>query len=99
MRIPVMVGDTCIELVSQERVRTLLTAPNVRAIRRPKDRKVIQLRIEDLGRTPGPARHGDPRRYSHDHETPDNPVNVWTLRRIPTSARSIFGTAVNDCAA
>jgi hypothetical protein len=25
---------------------------------------------------------GNPRRYSHDHETPSNPQNVWALRRL-----------------
>lgn len=25
---------------------------------------------------------GNPRRYSHDHETPENPARVWTMRKL-----------------
>lgn len=99
MRIPVMYGETVLEVAGGARLRRLQHAPNVKAIRRPLDGKVIVLRVIDFGRDEEPAMHGNSLRWSHNHETDQNPVNVWTLRHIPTSARSIFGAAVNDCAA
>jgi hypothetical protein len=94
-----MYGETVLELADGARLRDLAKAPNVRAIRRPQDGKLIVLRLIDFGRDDEPALHGNSLRWSHNHETSENPVNVWTLRHIPTSARSIFGAAVNDCAA
>jgi hypothetical protein len=41
----------------------------------------------------------DKTRYSHNHETRDNPEKVWTLKRLPSSTREIFRAVVDDCLA
>jgi hypothetical protein len=29
-----------------------------------------------------PSKYGNPQRLSHNHETPDNPHGVWTLKKL-----------------
>jgi hypothetical protein len=43
------------------------------------------------------ASEARPTKYSHNHEAPDNPENVWTLTRLPRSTRKIFIEVVTDC--
>jgi hypothetical protein len=42
---------------------------------------------------------GAGRRYSHKHETEENPEGVWTLVRIDTRQRPIFVRVLTDCLA
>lgn len=37
--------------------------------------------------------------YSHDNETKDNPVNVWTLIKLENSADVVFMEVAADCGA
>lgn len=39
----------------------------------------------------------DATRYSHNHETGDNPEKVWTLKRLPRSTRPVFTAVLDEC--
>ncbi|GAC1699965.1 MAG: hypothetical protein NVS9B4_00450 [Candidatus Acidiferrum sp.] len=41
----------------------------------------------------------DKTRYSHDHDTPTNPQNVWTLKHLPRAVERIFLAVAEDCGA
>jgi hypothetical protein len=41
----------------------------------------------------------DKTRYSHNHETADNPEKVWTLKRLPSCTRKVFTAVLDDCLA
>ena len=97
--IPVMAGERCLELATHSRATAIAAAPNAVPIRRHRDGKLVEIQVRDFGADAGFPQHGDPRRYSHNHETETNPPQVWTLRHIPRNQRSLFGSAVNDCAA
>jgi len=46
-----------------------------------------------------PASHSDVfkrTKYSHHHETQDNPENVWTLKRLPKTTRPVFLRVLSD---
>jgi hypothetical protein len=64
-------------------VNRLAKAPNVLVIRRHSDGLVVEIQVraagDDSARKP---RRGNPRRYSHDNETAENPARVWTLKRV-----------------
>ena len=66
--------------------RDLLRAGCVRLIRRRGCARVLQavvpVRREDV-RMLGRGTALDRTRYSHDHETADNPRGVWTLLHLP----------------
>lgn len=83
-----MAGRRCIEMAGASRVRHLLKAPNMRAVRRRRDGRVVEIQLLEVGddsvRKP---RRGNPLKYSHKQETEDNPTNVWTLKQIPDKAR------------
>jgi hypothetical protein len=69
-------------------VRLHLRARQVRAVQGgPPDRAVF---------FPGRPGIGG-RRYSHDHQTADNPEGVWTLIRIPGRDQAIFLRVAADC--
>ncbi len=36
-------------------------------------------------------------RYSHDHETAENPEGVWTLIRLPRHIRPVFLDVLRSC--
>lgn len=97
-RIPVFSGGRCVDLVDEARARQLGKARNVQAIRRRKDRRVVELHIENHGGDwKGKAMRGDPRKYSHDHETDHNPNRCWTLRHLPDHTEPLFRLAIKDC--
>ena len=82
-RIPVCAGPRCIEFAGPERVRRLLTAPNVTVIRRCKDEAVACILLEEYGDDALlHTRGGNPRKLSHHSETAENPPRVWTFKRI-----------------
>jgi hypothetical protein len=82
-RIPVMAGSRFIEFAGPERVQKLLQAANVKIIRKRKNRAIVEIQLLEYGddsRTP--SQWGNPQKLSHNHETPDNPLGVWTLKRL-----------------
>jgi hypothetical protein len=82
-RIPVMAGPRCIEFAGPERVRRLLVAPNVRVIRRRKDRAVVEIQLAAHGDDSHlPSKRGNPQKLSHQAETDTNPRRVWMLKRL-----------------
>lgn len=98
--VPVMSGCRGLELADPSRVRQLAKAPNARLIRRRRDGKVVEIQLSAAGDDSArPERHTNPRRYSYDHETDENPSGVWTLKHIPTAARPVFRAVLDDCAA
>lgn len=93
-----MCGLRCLELADGARVARLARAPNAELVRRRRDGKLVEIQLHEAGDDSGKrGRAGNPRRYSHDHETEDNPENVWTLRQIPSQARPVFRAVIEDC--
>lgn len=93
-----MHGPRCIELADTARVARLSQAPNVQLIRRRRDGKVVEIQVQEYGDdSQQPAHHGNPRAYSHDHETDSNPARVWTLKHLPDEAGPIFRTVTTEC--
>jgi hypothetical protein len=83
--VPVMSGrgPRCYEWANRERLLCLIQAPNVKVIRRRKDKMIVELQVRECGDDSAlPDRKGNPRAYSHDHETDQNPPRCWTLRRL-----------------
>jgi len=75
----------------------LLRSPNVREVRRHKSGELFQLEVTTQGNDERmPARLGNPRRYSHDHETDDNPARNWMLRHL-FGGRDIYQRPALDC--
>jgi hypothetical protein len=96
-RIPVFSNGRCIDLVDETRAKRLAKARNVEAIRRRKDKRIVELHIENYGGDwKGNRRHGDPRKYSHDHETDQNPNRCWTLRHLPEHVAPLFRLSITD---
>ena|ERR1700728_402201 len=81
-RVPVMHGRICLERVGPERLRYLLKAPNVEAVIRRRDRKIVELQVHDFGlESHVPSTGGNASTESHDHENQQNPPRCWMLRR------------------
>jgi hypothetical protein len=81
--VPVMCGLKCVELAGPARVARLERAPNARVIRRHRDGRAVEVQLCSVGDDSArPPRRGNPRRYSHDRDTPENPLHVWTLKRV-----------------
>jgi hypothetical protein len=86
-RIPVTAGSRFVEFAGPERVQKLLQASNVKIIRKRKTGAVVEIQLLEYGddsRTP--SKWGNPQKLSHNHETPDNPPGVWTLKKLGASA-------------
>ncbi len=81
--IRVFCGSYAVDLVDEQHAEHMARGENVTVIRRRRDRKIVQINVENHGEcfSMKPQR-GNPRRYSHDHETRDNPPRVWTIRRL-----------------
>jgi hypothetical protein len=98
-RIPVMAGPKCIEFAGPERVRKLMQAANVRIIRKRKTGPVVELQLLQHGDDSRiPSKWGNPRKLSHNHETPDNPAgcgcsNGWW--RLPHRQRNRTGALIS----
>lgn len=73
-----------VDVVDEARARRMASAPNVTAsfVRQRKTKKIVRLVIRDFGGNYKGPRRGNPRQYSHDHETRDNPPRVWTFKRL-----------------
>jgi len=86
--------------IGSPRAIHLLKAPNATIVRkRHRGEPVRILLISQGDESRLKDKFGDPRAYSHRHETETNPENVWTLKRIPTETADIFGAVVNELAA
>ncbi len=97
-KVPVCAGGEWIEDADLCRVRELLKSPNVKPIR---DKgRIIQLQVTAFGDDYLlPERQSNPLRYSHDSDTENNPVNVWTLKHLPDFALPVFRAVLESCAA
>ena len=99
-RIPLMCEHRCLELAGPARVDQLLKAPNVKAIRRRKDRRIVELQVRPFGDDSiRPERRGNPLKYSSKGETERNPPNCWTLKHLPKDTRSVFRAVTEGCLA
>jgi hypothetical protein len=82
-RILVTAGPRIVEIAGPERVRQLLSAPNVKIIRKRKTGAIVAIQLLDFGdNLRVTARYGNPQKLSHNAETPENPRRVWTLKRL-----------------
>ena len=101
MRIPVFSGPRCIELAGMARAQRILQAPNAIATRSKKGKfkgQVIRIDLTEFSDDSRLIIHrGNPRRYSHDRETQDNPARCWTLRHLPIASGPIFRNVVTSC--
>jgi hypothetical protein len=94
-----------IELCDQVRAERLAKHPNATAVRRRKDKKIVRIQLEQVSDESAIVVHrGNPRRYSHDHETEANPPRVWTMRRLGANdpdaekyVREIYQASILDC--
>jgi hypothetical protein len=105
MRVPVYSTDAggnlrCIDIADEARARRLTQAHNAQVIRRRKDRRIVEIHLTSQGDDsewqPEHPR-GNPRRYSHDHESEDNPRGTWKLKHIPDEAAEIFTAVLDQC--
>jgi prolyl oligopeptidase PreP (S9A serine peptidase family) len=93
-----------IELTDQVRAERLARHPNAKAVRRRRDKKIMRIQLTELSDDRRLIVHrGNPRRYSHDHESESNPRGVWTMRRLGSTdpaaeqyVREIYRAAVVD---
>lgn len=79
---------TALDMISRGVVLPVGTKHTIRGLRvSPKydDSKVISLAAY-VGQ-----------RYSHSHETRDNPEGCWTLKRLSRSVRPVFTQVIADC--
>ena len=97
-RVPVFCACRILELADPARVRQLAKAPNTELIRKRKTGQIVQVNIFVAGDdSTKPDKHANPRRYSHDHETGDNPRGCWMLKHLPRHTRDVYLQAVTDC--
>jgi hypothetical protein len=82
-RILVTAGPRIVEFADPERVRRLLSAPNVKIIRKRKTGAIVAIQLLEWGDDSRlHTRDGNPQKLSHNHETPENPPRVWTLKKL-----------------
>lgn len=76
-------GNRVIELTDQVRAERLARAGNAAVVRRRRDKQIVRISLDNFSDDSTVVTHrGNPRRYSHDHETETNPRGVWTMRRL-----------------
>ena len=83
-RILVTAGPRIVEIAGPERVRRLLSAPNVKIIRKRKTGAIGAIQLLEWGDDSRlHTRDGNPRKLSHCHETPENPPRAWAFKKLP----------------
>jgi hypothetical protein len=97
-RIPVYFFGARIEWATGARVKELLQAPNATAVI---DRKTGQVKrfnlVEFSDDRTMEVHRGNPRRYSFDYETDQNPPRCWTLRYLRRDTAGLYKLSVTDC--
>jgi hypothetical protein len=87
----------CIEIADAQRARRLALAPNATAVRRRKDGAICEIHLRGVADDSGhEVNRGNPRRYSTDRATENNPHGVWKLRHLPSETKALYRTAVLD---
>jgi len=82
-KIPIMAGPRCIERAGPERLLRLAGAPNIQVVRQRKTGNIVEVQVLEFGDDSRlPSKYGNPFKLSTDYETPDNPPNVWTLKKL-----------------
>jgi hypothetical protein len=77
-----MAGSALVEMADPSRVRALMLGCNVRVIRRHK-RHIVELQLLNHGDSYRiPPKWGNPQKLSTNVDTPDNPLGVWTLKKL-----------------
>ena len=86
-RIPVSVDGIVVEYADRTRARQIARAPNASATRDRRTRQIVAITLEQH-RSDYAKKHRrlDPRKYSHDKETAQNPHGCWTFRKVPAMA-------------
>lgn len=98
IRIPVCNCDgVIVERVDRARARRLAMAINATVVRK-RNGEIVRI---NMGATSDDSLedslHGNPLKYSHNHETETNPEKVWTIKRIPAKVQCIFQEVVTSC--
>ncbi len=80
-KIPVIGRDErVLALVQPRDVKFYESAPNAKVSGREGEKVIVLRHFSDDSSM---VKHrGNPRRYSHDHETSQNPARVWTMRKL-----------------
>ncbi len=87
--------------VSEDQARDMVRKGQVTVIRRKGSVRALRatsafdLAYRNLATGRGTAL--DKTRYSHNHESEDNPEKVWTLRHLANSAQDVFLQVATDC--
>lgn len=81
-------GGRAALLWRQDKVRLHVRARKVRA---------VQVQPATADRTEYVDSRFRRTRYSHNHETDDNPEGVWTLIRLPKHTRAVFLDVLRSC--
>lgn len=77
------VDGRVIELADQARAHWLAEAENTGRVVRSRRGEIVRIELEQFSDDEVlEGRHGNPRHYSHDHETETNPRGVWDLRHL-----------------
>jgi hypothetical protein len=99
IRIPVCNSDgVIIERIDFARARRLSTAPNATAVRARKGGTIVRILLGSVGDDSAVKKlQGDPKRYTYLDRSEEMPQGVHTLRRLPTSTRSLYRLSVTDC--
>lgn len=89
--------DIAAELISEGKVKPFGTKNVIRSliwIGPPLD--VIEVKTAVERKAYKASRHR-PTHYSHDHETEENPANVWTLIMLPNHTMPVFLAVATGC--
>lgn len=83
MKIPVYSGPRIVEYANEARVAYLAGIQNAEFVWIRKSGHLTRINLHSVGDDCGvKSRRYNPRRYSHDHETEQNPNRVWTFRNL-----------------
>lgn len=97
-RVPVFgADDRLVDTISPRDVERYRSVPNARIVRdhvTGETRVILDHHSDDSTLI---VHRGNPRRYSHDHETEKNPPRVWTLRPLQSRDRAIYQSSILDC--
>lgn len=83
-RVPVFgPDDRIVALVARAELHRYEGAVNATIVRERRTGLAVRVNLRSLSDDTSLVKHrGNPRRYSHDRETNENPPRVWTIRRL-----------------
>jgi hypothetical protein len=89
-----------VDIVDQARAQRLSLAPNVRIVRRRKDKRIMEVHILSFGDDSKQAgKRGNPLSYSNfvRQETEYEPTGMWALKHLANETAPLFDEVVRSC--